>query len=491
MSVLKMAREAITSPILNAIQKEIVRRGLFGPGAGIVAAVSGGPDSICLLHVLYLLKDKWTLNIQVAHFDHNLRGEESKRDAHFVQETAGRLMLPFHLGTGDVRAYARQKGMCIQDAARVMRYGFLMRIKEETGCVYIATGHTADDQAQEVLLRLLRGSGLAGLSGIHWQRHDGVIRPLLGISRKDVLRHLEAFGLDFVEDSSNESPKYMRNRIRKDLIPFLAEEFNPAIVKTLNRTAELLSEEHQLLEDMAARAFGRVLITDDISGITLDVAKTSLEPAPIRRRIYRMALQKMEICNGSIRNAHLRAMDAIVMGHDPGGICPLPGMAVAERRYNRFILTKMAKKARSHAISAAQYPEYPVQITGPGSWLTPSGETQIELMITTAKEAFGSLGQRTIPRTLFVDADSITFPLELRTRRPGERFWPFGAKSPVSLKDFLIARKVPRSLRDKLPVLALGSEVIAVVGVEIAQPYRLKTSSLLALSIKLIFISGH
>ena len=485
-----MAREAITSPILNVIQEEIIRRRLFRPGDGILAAVSGGPDSTCLLHVLYLLRDKWALNIEVAHFDHNLRGEESKRDAHFVRETAGRLMLPFHLGTGDVKSYARQKGMCIQDAARAMRYGFLMRIKGATGCACIATGHTADDQAQEVLLRLLRGSGLAGLSGIHWQRRDGVIRPLLGISRQDVLRHLTTFGLDFVEDSSNESPKYLRNRIRKDLIPFLAREFNPAIIKTLNRTAGLLSEEHELLEDMAMMAFERALVSDGVSGIAFDIAKIRLEPAPIRRRVYRMALKKMERHDGSIRNSHLRAIDAIVMGDDPGGTCHLPGMAAAERCYNRLILDKTAGKSMRHAIAASQHPEYPVQIRGPGHWLTPSGEAQIELMVTTAKEASGNLGQRAIPRTLFVDADSITFPLELRTRRPGERFWPFGAKSPVSLKDFLIARKVPRSLRDNLPVLALGSEVIAVAGVEIAQPYRLKPSSVLALSIKQIPRSG-
>lgn len=481
-----MAREAIISPILNVIQEEIARRRLFDPGSKILVAVSGGPDSICLLHVLYLLKDKWALDIEVAHFDHNLRGEESKRDACFVGETAARFMLPFHLGSGDVKAYARQRGICIQDAARAMRYGFLMRIKKETGCTHIATGHTADDQAEEVLIRLLRGSGLAGLSGIPWQRQDGVIRPLLGVSRDDILRHLAVFDLDFIEDSSNSSPKYLRNRIRRELIPFLAREFNPAIIKTLNRTVDLLSEEHQFLEDIAADAFAKTVVSDDGYCITFDIPKIRLEPAAIRRRIYRFALKKLKMHDGSIRSCHLKAIDTAVMGDDPGAKCHLPGMLAVERRYNNFTFAKVAKKAGSDAASIARHRECHVRITGPGVWSMPSGKSAVDLMIMTAKEVSDNFRQRAVPRTLFVDADSITFPLELRTRRPGERFWPFGAKSPVSLKDFLIARKVPRSLRDNLPILAIGPEVIAVVGVEIAQPYRLKTSSILALSIKQI-----
>ncbi|MGC8736441.1 MAG: tRNA lysidine(34) synthetase TilS [Dissulfurimicrobium sp.] len=274
--MLKTAREAVRSPILDTVRETITRHRLFEPGARILVGVSGGPDSICLLHILYLLSGTWDIKIEVAHFDHNLRGEESKRDARFVEEMAGRFMLPFHLGTGDVKAYARQNALCIQDAARALRYGFFKHVREKTGCTYIATGHTADDQAEEVLMRLLRGSGLAGLSGIPLQRQDGIIRPLLKVSKEGVLRHLAAFGLEFIKDSSNDNPKYLRNRIRKDLIPFLAMKFNPAIVNTLNRMTSLLSEEHQLLEDMAASAFGRALMSNGGCHMVFDVLKLRL-----------------------------------------------------------------------------------------------------------------------------------------------------------------------------------------------------------------------
>ncbi|MDA8163020.1 MAG: tRNA lysidine(34) synthetase TilS [Desulfobacteraceae bacterium] len=479
--MLTRAREATTSPILNTVLETIENHRLFEPGASILVAVSGGADSICLLHVLYLLKSRYDLKLEAAHFDHMLRGAESKRDACFVEKMASRFCLGFHLGSGDVKSYARQNDMCIQDAARALRYEFFLRKRLETGCTHIATAHTANDQAEEVLLRLLRGASLAGLSGIPRKRDGIIIRPLLDVSRQDILKHLAASNLSFMEDSSNDDPKYLRNRVRRELLPLLANRFNPAVIKTLNRTAEMLAEENGLLEDISASAFSRCIISEPetIDGaVALAIDRIKSNPAPIRRRIYRMALKETRYNGGAARSNHLKAIDNIVTRDNPGALCHLPGRILAERCYNKLVFTKAGRKT-----THAQMPR-PVYITGPGLWPCPSGNGQLEITLSSAKEAISRIGPRKTPRTLWLDVRSLSFPLRMEQRRPGQMFQPFGAQQPVKLKDFLIARKVPRKIRDELPIILAGADVVAIAGIEIAHPYRIDGSSSKALSLR-------
>jgi len=245
------------SSLVSLVRLTIRRKDLFGPGTRVVVAVSGGPDSVCLLHILYLLSSRWRLGLEVAHFEHGLRGRESRDDARFVEKLARDFGLGFSLEHGNVRAFASREGTGIQDAARILRYEFLERVRSDTGSTHIATAHTADDQAEEVLLRLIRGAGLPGLSGIPWVRDSHIVRPLLGVTRQQILDHLKAHGIPFVTDRSNNSRAYLRNRIRRDLLPLLCESFNPAIVRTVNRTAEMLAEDAETFCRFYARASTR------------------------------------------------------------------------------------------------------------------------------------------------------------------------------------------------------------------------------------------
>ena len=473
------------SSLVSLVRLTIRRKDLFGPGTRVVVAVSGGPDSVCLLHILYLLSSRWRLGLEVAHFEHGLRGRESRDDARFVEKLARDFGLGFSLEHGNVRAFASREGTGIQDAARILRYEFLERVRSDTGSTHIATAHTADDQAEEVLLRLIRGAGLPGLSGIPWVRDSHIVRPLLGVTRQQILDHLKAHGIPFVTDRSNNSRAYLRNRIRRDLLPLLCESFNPAIVRTVNRTAEMLAEDHLLLENIAEKAYRDSLSYPGLDGEpAFSVKKIKRHPGPIRRRIYRMALRNLKLFNGRVTAAHLLAMDKLaVASKDPCASCRLPGGVLACRCYDELFISAGGREER---FFNSNNRERSIRVTGPGRWPAPHGKGYVEISLSDVTDNYRSRNRRDYFSPLWLNPEAVGFPLDLRTRRPGEIFWPLGARGPFKLKKFLISSKVPKGIRDSLPLLARGKEVVAIVGVEIAHPYRLLQTSKRALSLQWI-----
>lgn len=429
------------------------------------------------------MRREWALELSVAHFEHGLRGAESQSDAHFVERLCKLLDVQVHMGHGDVKGFARDARLGIQEAARVMRYEFLDEVRRRVSATRVATAHTADDQAEEVLLRLIRGAGLPGLSGIPWERDGGIVRPLLGVTRNEILAHLEAYGIPFVVDSSNDNTAYLRNRVRRRLLPILAAEFNPAIVRTLNRTAEMLAEDQGVLEAVAEDAFSESAISAPAGTVVLDVNGIRRHPGSIRRRVYLRAIADVGLKSGRLTSDHLMAADRLLLAVEPAGSYRLPGGGLVRRDYDRLFFSKTERpdllSARSRGGEAAL-------VAGPGRWPAPSGAGFVEIV---RSEVCGALQHRVLrefPRTLFVDPAVIKFPLRLRTRRPGESFHPYGATTGLRLKKFLISRKVPRHIRDSLPLLVQDDEVVAVVGLEIAHAYRLRESSRRAFSIRWI-----
>ena len=473
------------SSLTSLINLTVRRKALFEPGTRIVVAVSGGPDSVCLLHILYLLSSQWGLGLEVAHFEHGIRGRESREDARFVEKLSHDFGLGFSIEHGNVKAFARREGTGIQEAARILRYKFFERVCTKTKSTYIATAHTADDQAEEVLLRLIRGAGLPGLSGIPWVRDNYIVRPLLGVTRQQILGHLKAHDIPFVIDQSNNSRAYLRNRIRKDLLPLLAEGFNPAIVRTVNRTAEMLAEDHQLLEKMAEEAYQDSLSFPSQEGkLGFSVKRVKGHPEPIRRRIYRMALRNLRLFSGRIRASHLLGIDELVTTcKDPCASCRLPGGAVAFRRYEELFISSSSPEEQ---ILDSNDGNFSVCVTGPGRWPNSLGKGYVEISFSDVTSDFRSRNRREYSRPLWLNPEAVKFPLDLRTRRPGEIFWPLGAPSPFKLKKFLISNKIPRGVRGSLPLLTRGKEVLAVVGVEVSHPYRLVQTSRKAFSLQWI-----
>ncbi len=468
--------------LLSRLRKNLIKRLGIGKGQGILIALSGGPDSVFLLETLYRLKDELRLGLEVCHFDHGLRGEESRRDARFSQLMAARLGLEFHLGSGDVKAFSREKGISVQEAARALRYDFFQDTLRKRGLDFLATGHTADDQAEEVMIRLIRGSGLPGLGGIPWKRDGWIIRPILNFKRKEIASYLDQNRIEYIIDSSNLKDTYLRNRIRHRLIPLLEKEFNPAIVDTLTRTCQVIQTENAFLQQCAKEAYqllalemepaqGRiVLLADKLLGF---------HPA-ILRRVIRLALEDIGIHSGILGTRHILSIEDALSDSGPHWELHMPfGVCVTKRQDRLLILSSSQKEGLTVPTDGPEK----VIIQGPGTYPAPKGSGWVNIRITIPETMDEVRKPCPFPRPIYIDASKADFPLRLRTRRPGDRFWPLGAPSPLKLKDFLISRKIPRDIRDVLPILCKDDEIICIVGVEVAHPFKILKAQLPVLKI--------
>jgi tRNA(Ile)-lysidine synthase len=299
--------------------KGFVRRHqLCRPGDRILIALSGGQDSVCLLHLFKCLAISWGLELHACHFEHGIRGEESLRDADFARRVAEAWHVDFSSGSGNARELASGEGISCQEAARLLRYRFFHKVREKIGADRIATAHTATDQAEEVLIRMLRGAGPAGLSGIP-VRNGCVTRPLLWAEREEITDYLERRSIPFVTDSSNHDRHYLRNSIRLELIPFLKEKYNPSIIRTLNRNAELMAIEDRALEGIAARAFERCCpgaVQGGGERLTIECALLAMEEEAVRRRVILRFLVAGGVPAARLSYSQIRAVNDIVMSRD-------------------------------------------------------------------------------------------------------------------------------------------------------------------------------
>ena len=280
----------------------------------VLAGVSGGPDSVALLLFLLEIKEEYFLDIGVAHLNHMLRGKEADRDEEFVKKLAEKFCLPFFVGKKDVAAYAKENQLSIEDSARKVRYSFLKETLEENKYLKIALGHNRDDNVELILMNILRGSGTKGLSGIPPKRDNLIIRPLIEISKKQIVEFLESVDQIYMMDSSNNDNIYLRNSIRNYLIPLIEEKYNPKIKESLIRLSTIIKDEDEWMEQETKIIFAKMLISskpDKIKPDTIELSTNAINnchPA-LRRRIIRKAVKKI---NGKLKKISLSHVDAAV-----------------------------------------------------------------------------------------------------------------------------------------------------------------------------------
>jgi len=435
---------------LSKIKKTIHKHHLLDAGDQVVVAVSGGPDSVCLLSVLLFFAKDLDLTLHVAHLDHMFRGEESAEDAEFVADLAKKLGVPATIEAIDVPAFCRERGLSAQAGAREVRYAFLERVARKTGSRRIAVGHTANDQAETFLMRLLRGAGASGLSAIPPKRAN-IIRPLIEATREEVLGHLKENGLDFRTDPSNEKPVYTRNRIRMELLPLL-RKFNPRIVETLAGEASVLRDEDEAVEaHLAAIAENAVQQKGGILTVKRDVFDAM--PPAFRRRLLRMIVDQSGVDASALPLGQADDALSFMMTARTGRTMLLPHGLTITREYNRFVFGGRPEgKGFSH--------DLPV----PGSFVIP--ETGME--VTTAVREHAPLHPAEEPNSHWqaaFDYAKIAAPMIVRSRKKGDRFHPtgMGGKSK-KLQDYFTDLKVPRSRRDNVPLLCSGEDILWVVG---------------------------
>ncbi len=449
----------------------IKKEHLFPENSSIIAAVSGGPDSICLLNLLFLLSRPWSLRVGAAHFDHGLRGKESLCDEAFVREVCRQNDIPYFTERADVKAVSRRKGMGIQEAARFLRYDFLRRTAAEQGFTFVATGHTRDDQAEEIIFRLLRGAGPEALAGIRAKRADNVVRPLLFLRKEAILSYLGRHGIPFVSDSSNEELKYTRNRIRKLILPVIEREINPGVVDSLYKTGRIMAEQNQALAAMAREAYELVAVKSNCStGVVLDRISLLSFHRAVRKRVYKKAMTAAGVPPKRIGFDHLEKMDEIACSERPVVFYWLPAGYFLLR--NNDLMGIFGKALRGLLSLGKRDVAFSIAVHGPGRYQLPgdAGEVIIEKMPC----GFPEIKRDTFfPRPLFVSLRDEVFPMRITFRKDGDRFSPYGMEKPVRLKKFLINRHVPRFFRDVLPILRTRDEITAVCGVEISKSFRI------------------
>jgi tRNA(Ile)-lysidine synthase len=442
---------------------------LVSPGMRVLVAVSGGPDSVALLDVLYRLRQTLDISLTVAHLNHRLRGEEADNDARYVRELAQRYGLPCILEEFDVAAYRQRHRLSTQLAAREIRYRFFIRAARETGAARVALGHQADDQAETILHRFLRGAGPAGLAGMPPLRPP-FIRPLLPLRRRDIEFYCRERGLNPRYDASNLDPVYTRNRLRHRLMPLLEAEYNPNLVTNLLRLGEICRADNACLDELAAKAFRRV--ARRINGrIDLDAtALVRLAPA-LGRRVVRLAWSELAPARPALDFDHVERVLTLAAQTAGGRRLDLPGGFTAAKQAGRVVLGP-----RSVPPPAKPWC-YELRI--PGRTQLPAVNRSITAEIRPAKDiSLLKLG----PGYAVLDIDALSFPLYVRNRRPGDVFAPQGAGGRMKLKEFLINCKVPRTERDRIPLVFDREGRLAwVVGYRIADFCKLGPASRTAL----------
>ncbi len=461
------------------ILRFIREQGLAEGPAPLLVGVSGGPDSACLLHTLLQLKDGLGIKLHVAHLNHLLRGAESDADADYVARLAQRLGVPLALERRDVRAYRARRHCSLEEAGREVRYAYFAEVCQAIGSDRVAVGHTADDQVETILMHLLRGSGLSGLRGMQpsspWRAANGfqlkVLRPLLETSREETEAYCAAQGLEPRQDSSNRSPAHLRNRIRSELIPLL-QRYNPNIKAALLRTASSAQADHQFLQQELSRVWEGIA-TEEQNGIVLDnKAFSSLQPS-LKRHLLRATLEQLLGSLDDISSAHIESL-VKAMSRPAGKRLSLPGDLSFSGDYHRSLLAREEARCPLPVLAGEHKLNIPGQTTLPG-WHVQASILEHPPQADTEHSFQAHL-----------DFDVTGDQLFIRGRRPGDRFQPLGLAQPKKLQDFMVDAKIPRSWRDRVPLVCSPQHILWVMGWRIDHRARVspQTKRVLALEFR-------
>ncbi len=454
----------IEKKIRRTVENTIGAHHMLQTGDAVLVAVSGGPDSVALVHILCALAPKYALKIAIAHLNHCLRPNESDRDQAFVTALARQLEVPIYAERQDVRRYQKSHRLSLEEAARQLRYRFLHRIAAKNGYDKIALGHQSDDNAELVLMFLLRGSGPSGLSGIPPVRNDIIVRPLINLQRSDILHYLETGGLDYVEDSSNRGLQFLRNKIRNRLIPELQAEYNPHLTKALNRLADILDAEEGWIEGLIQPILKATIVLEQPGKLALSVTDLKPQPIAIQRRLIRKAILRIKGNLRRIAFAHIEAVLRLAHRGPPSGMLDLPEGIRAWRDQDRLLISKVARQTRRrHGGSTIPVqPDYRYTLSKVGDVLVK--EAGLQIRFSELANVHAADWRQPDPRVAFLDMAKISFPLVIRNFRPGDRFSPLGMSGRQKLKKFFSDHKISRSERLRCPIVLSRNKIIWIAG---------------------------
>ena len=461
----------ISGTVERQARRTIARYDMLRPGERVLVAVSGGPDSTALLSVLCRLAPEMKLDLHVAHLDHGWRGRASARDAEFVRRMGTRLRLPVTVGHLGPRAWqAREGRQSSREArARELRQSFLLETAREIGAQKVALGHTRDDQAESLLLRLLRGSGPRGLAGTYPVVDGVIIRPLIDLRRRDIMAYLHERRLSYRVDATNRDRTLTRNRVRLGLIPLLERQFNPNVVEALAHAADLLRDEDGFLGELAANKY-REIASRRGESVVLEGRALQELPVPMRRRILRLALAE---ARGDLRRIALQHVErslSLLEERRRRGRVSLPGGTAVDMQGDQMRIVRRA--AEGGETAAAGAPPREALCPVPGEVVLPGFDLRLKATVVPREQVPADLGSFGRERA-YLDADLLPGPLLIRPRRPGDRFVPLGAPGTRKVKSFLIDRKVPVDERGRIPLVLSGDRIAWVMDHEIDDRFKI------------------
>ena len=484
--------------VLHGLERQVanalLRAGYSGGDHTLVVAVSGGPDSSALVHSLYRLKDEHHLRLHVAHLNHNFRGEEAYADARFVSALAQDLELDATVEERDVLTYQRARHISsFEQAAREIRYAFLAEVAERTGAVAVTTGHTADDVAETVLLHILRGAGIHGLRGMTelspwpwYGRQLRLFRPLLRVTKADTLSYCDALGQQYRNDSGNYMPRFTRNRLRHDLLPQLASEYNPKVRESLVRLARTAALELDYMEGEISRLWPQVAAERDGAVVFDRSALTSLHPA-LQVLLLRKAYAFVTGNTSRLEERHLGDMAELARGKGSDRSLDLPGGLKFHRSRNHLQLSKdvglpypFPRLDEEYHLSLPSLGE-PEKTSLAGPWrvtlllIESSGIDLGSNLSAPARDPANSASEHNSWST-YMDPRALGEWLRVRVRLPGDRFQPLGMEGKKKLQDFFTDDKVPKEWRDRVPLMVAQQGIAWVVGYRIAHWARVQPS---------------
>jgi len=430
---------------------------LFSAGDRLVVAVSGGADSVCLLHILMRWRKELGVELHIAHLNHQLRGAESDSDAGYVSDLVSRLDVPATIERRDVAAYRDQKGISLEEAAREVRYSFLAEVARGIGTSKVVVGHTRDDHIETIVMHLLRGAGTTGLCGLQprsvlpYGENSGqleIVRPLLELTRQETLGYCQRYNLAPRSDSSNVSPSFLRNRVRLELLPVL-RSYNPGIDKALLRLADIAGDDVSFIEKQTSLLWKKLASEED-DIIYLDMSQMVASPRAMQRQIFRRAIKQLRGNLKDVEADHIEAMMDFLSKPAGKKLC-LPDGLTLSTEYGRLVLA---------SAQASICPLPPLKgisnINIPGETVLPGWRVRADIIGQVVSDEDGLAAS--------FDLNEVGKELTVRQRRPGDRFQPLGMSQAKKLQDFMVDSRIPRSWRDRVPLICSPEQILWVVG---------------------------
>ncbi|WP_129595714.1 tRNA lysidine(34) synthetase TilS [Anaerophilus nitritogenes] len=460
--------------MLKKFLKTIHKHKMFQRGESIVVGVSGGPDSICLLHLLWSIQKDYDLKLYVVHLNHQFRGSAADEDAIYVEKFCKKLNIPVFIYKRNVEEYSKRKGITFEEGGREIRYDLFEEVLQKTKSKKIAIAQNMDDQAETVLMRIMRGSGLEGLCAISYVRDQKIIRPILDCSRYEIEDYCNKNNLHPRIDHTNLEAIYTRNRIRLELIPYIKKYFNPNIKETLSRTANILREDKDFIEDYQKKLYHEI-VTRKEQEIYIDKIVFKKQHIAIQKRILRRAIWQMTGNLKDIQMKHIQSIINIIESDSLGIKIDLPRGLWARVEKECLIFSMEKKEIEKY------YFEYNINI-GEILYLQ---ETRCEIF-SCVMDIKDLKHISTKDHMKFFDYDKICGNLVVRNRKNGDRFSPLGMKGSKKLKNFFIDEKIPKQKREDIPLICDQNEIIWIIGYRVSEKYKIdkNTKKILVISYK-------